>query len=288
MDDLRDGLAVVTGGGSGIGRSLCQVLSGEGMRVVVVDIEAGPADETVALLRDGPEAIAVRADVADPGSLRDLADRVKRALGPVQLLCNNAGVAPFRPLANGLLEGHDLPAANPADWEWTLAVNLMGAVNGVSAFLPQMLEQQAQTHIVNTSSLAGIAPCHTSPGLGIYAASNAAVIAYSEVLRTELMPHGIGVSILLPGTAGTTGITQSERNRHERFGGPVEPGPRRPPPPDQQLLEPIETARKIIGGIRANRLFIMADPTRRDVMANHFDHFLADVDASARETPRGL
>jgi NAD(P)-dependent dehydrogenase (short-subunit alcohol dehydrogenase family) len=274
MDDLSGGVAVVTGGGGGIGRGLCQALSTEGMRVVVVDIEAAPADETVALLTDGPGAIAITADVTDPASLGALASTVERDIGPVKVLCNNAGVAPYRSLTE----------ATTDDWEWTLSVNLMGVVNGVSAFVPGMIEQNAEAHIVNTASMAGVAPCHASHGLGCYATSKAAVIAYSEVLRAELSSHRIGVSMLLPGTVATTGLTQSERNRQERFGGPVQPGPRRPMPPGRNNMEPIEVAKKVIHGIRANRMLIMADPSRRDTMTGHFQHFLADVDASAEES----
>ena len=205
MRDLAGGSAVVTGGGSGIGRGLVLGLARRGMRVVVADIDLGAAEAVAAEVAElGAESMALRCDVSDFTAVQALERAAVDRFGPVNVLCNNAGVLI-------MAEVKDL---QPGDWEWLFAVNVMGVVHGVHAFVPGMLRAGGPAHILNTGSVAGLG------GGGAYGATKAAVIAISETLRTELGPQGIGVSVLLPGNVSSR-ITSSQRNRDPRFGPKV-------------------------------------------------------------------
>ena len=205
MRDLGGKVAVVTGGGSGIGRGMCLAFAEAGMRVVVSDIELPAAEKVVAEIQaKGQKALAVQTDVAKRESVEALAERTWRELGAAHLLCNNAGVAVF----GGLDEYRD------TDWRWVLSVNLEGVVNGLQAFLPRMKAQPGPKHVVNTASVAGVVAL---PGLGVYTASKYAVVGISETLRQEGARYELGCSVLCPG-AVTTNIMTSERNRPSELG----------------------------------------------------------------------
>src|SRR5262245_44826267 len=144
MQTLRDKVAVVTGAASGIGYALCEAFAAEGCKLVLADIEA-PALEAAAerLRAAGAQAIAVQADVSKRASVAALLQRTLDAYGSVQIVCNNAGVQLAGP-AWQITEGQ---------WQWILGVNLWGVIHGVSVFVPQMLAQGDECHIVNTSSM---------------------------------------------------------------------------------------------------------------------------------------
>jgi NAD(P)-dependent dehydrogenase (short-subunit alcohol dehydrogenase family) len=202
---LAPGLvAVVTGGGSGIGRALSIRLAALGMRVAVVDIRRDAAERTVAALADPACGRAFAADVADAGSMRDCADAIGSAFGPVNLLCNNAG----------LLRAGTAWKTAPSDWDLTLGVNLRGVVNGLAAFVPGMIAANLPAHILNNASVGGLGP---APGVASYITSKYAVVGLTENLRLELAAAGhghIGVSLLCPGGVHT-GIWQSAKDGGE-------------------------------------------------------------------------
>ncbi|MEX0875806.1 MAG: SDR family NAD(P)-dependent oxidoreductase [Actinomycetota bacterium] len=202
MQDLAGKTAVVTGGGSGIGRALVLALAREGCNTVVADIELDAAqavaEEASAF---GVRAITKRTDVADFASVTNLADAAFDEFGTVHILCNNAGV---------LILG-TLGTAIPHDWSWVFSVNVMGVVHGVHAFLPRLIEQGQPAHIVNTASVAALGAG------GIYGASKAAVVSISETLHEELGASGIGVSVLCPANVNSR-ILDAQRNRPENFG----------------------------------------------------------------------
>ena len=275
MQDLEGRVAVVTGGGSGIGRGICQQLAAEAMRVVVADIEASAGEETVGLIDgEGGAARFEHADVSDPASMESLAARVYDRFGAVHLLCNNAGVIVRGPAAE----------ATAAEWRWLLSVNLEGVANGVRAFVPRMRAQADESHIVNTSSIAGIAPLVSGEN-AVYASTKAAVAVFTEVLRRELEPDGIGVSMLLPGRTPSR-LQYSARNRPDEFGGRVVEEERDPEARFREAtvkvkhLQPIENARALVQGVRDNRLYIMADPERRDGPETRNARMSGDFDAA--------
>jgi NAD(P)-dependent dehydrogenase (short-subunit alcohol dehydrogenase family) len=202
MEQLQGRTAAITGAASGIGRALACACAAEGMRVAAADIEAGPLDETVAMMRaDGGEAIAVTVDVSDAASVRAFAATVDRELGGADLLCNNAGV-----FAGGTLWSEPV-----ADFAWVMGVNFFGILHGIQAFVPGMLERGRSGHVVNTVSVAGLFPSAFSAA---YTTSKFAALALTECLAGELAAAGapIGVTALCPGAVDTA-IATSDRNR---------------------------------------------------------------------------
>lgn len=226
MDDFKSKTAVITGAGSGIGRELALRSAAEGMNVVVADIEVPPMEETAALIRKAKdeasgggassetsggesggdaEVLCVQTDVADAKSVQALAEAAFGWQGGVHLLCNNAGV-----FVGGLMWERTL-----ADWEWVMAVNVFGIIHAVEAFVPRMLEQGEEAHIVNTSSMGGMISASFS---GPYFTSKFAAVGLSECLAHDLEAVGaeIGVSVLVPSLINTN-IGSSARNRQEAF-----------------------------------------------------------------------
>ena len=202
MDQLDGKVAVVTGGGSGIGRALVLEFAAAGMRTVVADIEPAKAEAVALEAKEiGTDSLAVRVDVADHSSVTELADTATAAFGAVHVLCNNAGVLVFKGFTDSIIE----------DWQWVYGVNVMGVINGVSAFLPGMLEHGEPGHIVNTSSIAALG------ATGIYGTSKAAILSVTDSLADELADTPIGVSALLPGMVATQ-IVVAERNRPREMG----------------------------------------------------------------------
>jgi NAD(P)-dependent dehydrogenase (short-subunit alcohol dehydrogenase family) len=202
VDSLKDQVVVITGGASGIGLAIARAAAALGARPVVADID-GAALAAVRDDRDLPDGtLVVHTDVADAASVEALRDAVLEQHGRVDVLCNNAGVSTFNLIENQTL----------ADWRWVLDVNLWGVIHGIAAFLPVMQQQGTPAHIVNTSSVAGLAS--GVPFLGPYAASKVAVVSISETLQRELSLSGspIGVSVLCP-SATDTNIMEAERNR---------------------------------------------------------------------------
>lgn len=250
MLELTGKVAVVTGGGSGIGAALARAFAAHGMDVAVADVDVAGAEKVAADVRAaGRRALAVPTDVSKLASVEALAARTYDELGACHVLCNNAGV-----IVVGGLETRTIK-----DWEWVLGVNLWGVIHGVQAFLPRMLAQPGEKHIVNTGSTAGIMPTR---GVGVYATSKYAVVGYSEHLRMDLAAHAIGVSVLCPGGV-QTGIMRSERNRPSEMGAyTASPDDYRrmvgsePRPPDE-MRTPESIAEIVIDGIRANDAYIL-------------------------------
>ena len=199
MRDLAGKTAVVTGAGSGIGRSLARQFAAEGMHVVLADVEEAALSSVVAEL-DG-EVLGVPTDVSDGDAVEQLAVSAYDAFGAVHLLCNNAGV----------FQGGLLWECSDADYEWTLSVNLWGILHGVRAFVPRMLAAGTEGHVVNTISMAGLA---TTPFSGPYNVSKFAAMAATECLAHDLATIGapIKVSAVCPGLVDTE-IARSRRNR---------------------------------------------------------------------------
>ena len=212
IGDLTDRPAVVTGAGSGIGAGLALALARRGAVVIAADIEGASAEATAGeIVASGGTAEGVQLDVTDGDALEALAARVVADLGPVAVLCNNAGV-----FAGGLVwESTD------DDWEWVMGVNLRGIVNGIRSFVPGMLAAGQPAHVLNTASLAGMV---SAPLSGVYVTSKFAAVGLTEALHHDLTmqpDHRVGTSVIVPGTVAT-GIGKSERNRPERLGDRAE------------------------------------------------------------------
>jgi NAD(P)-dependent dehydrogenase (short-subunit alcohol dehydrogenase family) len=203
VKELRDKVAVITGAASGIGRAFARGCAARRMNVVLADIEREALAVTAAELRaGGARVLAVLTDVSKPEDVERLADRTLARFGAVHLLFNNAGVG---------LVGPRVWETTSADWEWVAGVNLSGVSHSLRVFVPIMLGQATECHVVNTASAAGlVAP----PGFGAYNACKAAVVALSETLHHELSLEGarVGVSVLCPGLVRSR-MPDSDRNR---------------------------------------------------------------------------
>jgi NAD(P)-dependent dehydrogenase (short-subunit alcohol dehydrogenase family) len=219
MQEFIGKVAVVTGAASGIGRALAERSAREGMKVVLADVEEEALARTAAdMAAAGATVLAVRTDVAKLADVENLARRTVDAFGAVHLLFNNAGVG----------AGGSIWESTQADWEWVMGVNLWGVINGVRVFVPIMLSQGTEGHVVNTSSAAGLLPYHPSSP---YQTTKFAVVGLSENLYHSLALRGsrVKASVLCPGWVKTQVMT-SERNRPAELRNPPAP----PLPPEMQ------------------------------------------------------
>ncbi len=247
LQELRGKVAVVTGGAAGIGKGIAEQLLAEGMHVVIADVEEG----ALAATADELGAVGIPTDVGDPASVQALADATLERFGAVHVVCNNAGVGPFAPIASLT---HD-------DWQWILGVNLGGVVNGVTTFLPILERNGDGGHIVNTASMAGLAPV---PRLGAYCVTKYGVVALTETLALELDQAGssVGVTVLCPGPVRTN-IKHSSRNRPATLapGGlqdhDLEQDPTRQA---DRWLEPREVGAIVVDAIKRGDLYAITHP----------------------------
>ena len=252
MKDLKGKVAVVTGAASGIGRALAERFVVEGMKVVLADVEEDALKKAVSELDDaGADVLAVRTDVSKLADVEALARVTLDAFGAVHVVCNNAGVAgPIGPLWT----------QRPEDWQWVLGVNLWGVIHGIRVFVPILLAQGDEGHVVNTASIAGLLAI---PNTGPYTASKHAVVAVSETLHHELALVGakIRVSVLCPGFVRTA-IADSHRNR------PDAPAPAGAGPGDDAWVEgfrraidagipPEICAHRVIEAMAEERLYVL-------------------------------
>ena len=202
--------AVVTGGGSGIGRGIALVLARAGASVGVADIMADNARAVAAEIEaEGGKAAALHCDVTDRASVSAMKAAANSALGPVQLLVANAGVTMFE-----LLED-----MTDAEVDWVIDVSLYGVVHCIQAFQQDMIAA-GEGHLVATASTAGLmAPFHERHAP--YCGAKAGIIGFMLALRRDLEKHGVGASVLCPGFVASS-IAQSHRYRPEAYGGPNE------------------------------------------------------------------
>ncbi|HXG52249.1 MAG TPA: 3-oxoacyl-ACP reductase family protein [candidate division Zixibacteria bacterium] len=204
IDGLKDKVAIVTGGGHGIGRAYCLGFGRAGARVVVADID-GPAATRVAKEvggETGASAVAVTVDVSDEGSTQAMARRALEEFGRIDILVNNAAVFATIPMNRGGIESID-----PAEWDRMMAVNLKGLFFCCRAVLPAMRKQKAGK-IINISSGTAL---NGSPGRIHYVASKAGVIGFTRTLAREVGDDNINVNAVAPGS------TLSEENPTEEI-----------------------------------------------------------------------
>jgi NAD(P)-dependent dehydrogenase (short-subunit alcohol dehydrogenase family) len=205
MEEFKNKVAAVTGGASGIGRSLVKELLAAGAKVVVGDVEQSALDRLMEEFSGAGDISGCVTDVSDGASVNAFADTVYEQHGVCHFLFNNAGVA--APSAN-------VWETTENDWKWVHGVNVLGVVHGIQAFVPRMLEAGNEGHIINTSSGdGGVSPL---PYQSVYASSKAAVSCITECLAAQLQTEDthLGASIFYPsGGLLDTGIWTTDRNR---------------------------------------------------------------------------
>ena len=282
MKDLAGKVAFITGGGSGVALGQAKAFAAQGMKIVIADIRRDHLDGALAYFRERNQPVhGIQLDITDRKAYAAAADEAEQVFGPVQLLCNTAGVSQFGPVQQATYD----------DWDWQMSVNLGGMINGVQTFVPRMIKHGLGAHIVNTASMAGFLPL---PGCAIYCTTKFAVRGLSECLQLDLAPLGIGVSVLCPGAVNTniheavltrpahlakTGYYGADPTVMAGLKAVIQPG-----------LDPVELGRKVLEGVERNELYIIPYSEFREELTARLDRVLAvlpdpadDPGAAARQ-----
>jgi NAD(P)-dependent dehydrogenase (short-subunit alcohol dehydrogenase family) len=281
MQEFQDKVAVVTGAASGIGFALADRFAREGMKVVLADIEVDALARAEAELRGrGAIVLAVRTDVRQASEVEALAEKTLAAFGGVHVVCNNAGV----------IIGKSAWEHTLADWEWVLGVNLWGVIHGVRTFVPILLRQGTEGHIVNTASEAGLM---SGAFIGSYCVSKHGVVTLSEGLAKELAQLGapIKVSVLCPGFVRTS-IGTSERNRPLALTHPEDTSPASAEAQvlfealrkgaEDRGIPPEQVADHVVAAIRADTFYILPHPATKEAVRVRMERILEGRNPEAR------
>ncbi len=274
MKNLSGKVAVITGGGSGIGRSLAHAFAAHGMKVVLADVdEVAMRAVEAELAEGGAEVLPFVCDTSLEPNVYALAQATLDRFGGAHVLCNNAGVA-----------GKGDPWSGPmSSWDWVVGINLYGVVHGIRAFLP-IMQDQGEGHIVNTASMAGLVAL---PGAAAYNATKTAVVAITEGLFLELKSTGspVGVSVLCPGFVKTNLLTGQKWQ--DRLG--TEPPMTTSPMGqiiEQMLTDGVENgvdpdgiAAQVVDAIVTERFWILTHPEMRQAPVERMQR------AAAQENP---
>lgn len=259
MMELTGAAAFITGGASGLGLGMAKAFIERGISVAIADIMPQHLEAARVELGEAAPCCFIRLDVTDREGFARAADEAEAALGPISILCNNAGV--------GMLGSSQ--EATYVDWDWVTSVNLGGVFNGIHTFLPRMLAR-GRGHIVNTSSIGGILP---GPGAAAYLAAKAGVIGLSEALLCDVRNAGIGVTVILLGpTASNIHKVSSQRAlalcdglsdaaAADAMDAPIIAGG----------MDPLEGGRQVLAAIERNQLYLFTHPEFRHAVQQRFD-----------------
>ena len=284
MKDFKGKVAVVTGAASGIGLGIVKKCLQEEMNVIMADIDMKRLRRVEKKMkREGVSIVAIHADVSKPDDVEHLAKVTLDTYGEINLLFNNAAVANTKYNLNYTLN----------DCEWQLGVNLFGVIHGIRIFVPIMLKQDNECHIVNISSIEGLLS-GSGPGGAIYGLSKHGVLSLTETLRQELdlIDAKLKVSAVCPGWVKTRiiygdihrpvefqnnpeDLIEDTRNEDLAESYEIEDMFEQSPP-----ISPDETAEIIFQGIREEKLYILThkDEYLKGIVKQRFDEILKEFD----------
>jgi NAD(P)-dependent dehydrogenase (short-subunit alcohol dehydrogenase family) len=265
MERISGRTALVTGAASGIGYAIAEALIGEGAKVALTDIDEhqlrGAAEQL------GSNAMAILLDVSDRSGWAHARQQVEARFGPVEILANNAGIG---------ADGRELADMSVESFLRVVRIKVQGTFLGIETFAAGMRER-GEGHILNTASMAGLI---ASAKLGAYTTSMFAVVGLSEVLRAEMSPHGVGVSVLCPGLVRTRLAETTVRAGSDRMMKPAESAP--------GGMEPGIVGRLVVDGIRANRLHIVTHGEYRGVVETRLARLVSAFDGVPRRSETHL
>lgn len=281
MKELKNKVAVVTGAASGIGRGMAEAFVAAGVKVVLADIEQRALGETTrSLTTTGADVHPVITDVSKPDQVENLAMRTLEKYGAVHILCNNAGVS---------VRASNSWTSSLSDWQWIVGVNLMGVVHGVHTFLPLMIKQGTEAHIVNTASMAGLIASTT-----LYGTTKFAVVGLSESLHLELKRAGLkpAISVLCPGFVDTN-IINAHRNRPTDLPEELlQPQGRVAQAINEwmtdqlkQGMNPRAVGDAVLAAIREERFYILTHPEFQPLIEQRMKDILSGSNPTAMPTP---
>lgn len=283
MRTFKDRVGVITGGASGIGLGMAVRFAREGMRIVLADIDPDALATAVTEVQSiAAEVVGVQCDVSNPAQVQALAQRAFDRFGAVHVLCNNAGVAS---------DAAPSWAQTEEDWKWVLGVNLWGVIHGIRAFVPRMIEQASEGHIVNTASLSGLL---SMPYGAPYNVSKFGVVALTEAVHYELAIAGskLKTSVLCPAWVRTR-ILDSARNR------PPELVNQRAPQIDEAWLRAFRSrldeglstetvAERVFEAVRDEQLYVWTHPEYRPAVRLRMESVLEARNPDLRMMMGGL
>ncbi len=274
MRDLAGKVAFITGGASGMGLGMARAFAGEGMKLMLADVNEARLTEVEQEFKDkGVDVATIVCDVTKLEQVNAAADATVERFGKVHVLCNNAGIN----------VGGTYEELSQQDWDWVIAVNQLGVQYGISAFLPKIKAHGEGGHIVTTSSMAGMV--NAGPGWAPYNASKFAVVVMNEVLYSELKETNIGVSVLCPGAVATN-IIEAADSRPSDFGSsgdkPVIAGD------VAELLEhgldPDVVGKLVLEGIQEEQFYLFTDPRMIKAVERRFERIQRGFDWSANSS----
>lgn len=267
MGGQTKGLALITGGASGIGYGIARAAARQGLRVVIADIDEAALHQAVAMLAaDGAEVLTLKLNVANESDWQGAARFIESNGGSLQLLVNNAGITGT---------GRHVAELDPAEWRRIVDVNLTGLFLGTHTMLPLLRKAVSGTHIVNTASMGALLPY---AGGASYTASKAGMLAFSEALRQELEGADIGVSVLLPAQVRTRLFDTSAQQLDPRVGDAMSRRAAQAASLREDGLDPLAVGERVMRAVHAREFYIFTHPELKPVVEARFAAMLAAMD----------
>jgi NAD(P)-dependent dehydrogenase (short-subunit alcohol dehydrogenase family) len=267
MEDVKDRVAFVTGGASGIGFGIVKALLEAGAKVAIADLRPDHLEEAKkSLAAHDNRILCIEVDVTDREAMARAADAVDAAFGRVDILVNNAGIGIEGPFSE----------ASYADWDFGIGVNLGGVINGLMTFVPRIRAGGRGGHVVNTASLAGMVQMPSF--MAIYATAKAGVIALTEAMRDDLARDDIGASVLCPGPVRSR-IHELGQNRPAHFQASTAFTAAAEKLGRRQVSElwmaPEEVGRMVLDAILDNELYVITHGEWRGAVQARHDQIMA-------------